>query len=52
MEYLKIFIDVVMKFYNYKFTIWGFEMSFFDLLIAGIVIGVVSWFIGALLKGE
>lgn len=50
MEDLKLLIEVIVDLMKFEFTIWGFTLSFWGIMLWSMVAGIVIWLVVEVLK--
>ena len=50
MEDLKLLIEAIVDLMKFEFTIWGFTLSFWGIMLWSMVAGIVIWLVVEVLK--
>ena len=52
METLGALFSGVMGILQMPFTLWGYAISFWNILVFDVVVGVIGWFVWEVLLGD
>lgn len=52
MEDLSVLIGIIVDIMKIDFVIWGFTLSFWDIMLYLLVSGVVLWIMGGFFRGR
>ena len=51
MEDLKAMIDGMVSIMKFEFNLWGFDLSFWNIMLSILIGGIVIWIIGEFFNG-
>lgn len=51
MQDLKSLIDVMVSIMKFEFTIWGYDLSFWNIMLSLIIGSIIIWILGRFFNG-